>query len=91
MPTGKVSTLDGEGIVKQFDKIDDKVSGLIQVCRTLEISNQELRQKVQLLEEELRQQSEAEARHQEEKGLIRDKIDGLLARLEELSEPESPS
>ena len=78
--------MEGGDILQQFDKIDEKVSGLIQVCRTLENSNQELRRKVQQLEEELHLKSEAEARHQEEKGLIRDKVDGLLARLEELSE-----
>ena len=78
--------MDGAGLLQQFDKIEGKVSRLIQVCRTLESSNRELRQKIQQLEEELHQKSEAEAKHQEEKGLIRDKIDGLLARLEELSE-----
>jgi protein-arginine kinase activator protein McsA len=59
---------------------------LIAVCKSLEVTNLELSNKIKSLEEELQGKIEAEEKIAEEKALIRSKIDNLLVRLEELTE-----
>ena len=46
----------------------------------------EFKTKIERLEEELRGKVEAENNYQEERALIRSKVDSLLARLEGLTE-----
>jgi cell division protein ZapB len=78
--------LDNELILQQFDKIEEKVEGLVEVCKTLESTNLELRDKIERLEEELKDKVETENRYVEEKSLIRSKIDMLLVRLDNITE-----
>jgi FtsZ-binding cell division protein ZapB len=80
--------LDNEFILKQFDEIEKKVENLINVCRSLETTNLELKNKVERLEEELQGKVEAENNYAQERALIRSKIDGLLGRLEDMTEAE---
>jgi cell division protein FtsB len=78
--------LDNEHILRQFEELEQKIEKLVDVCKSLEATNSELSDKVKLLEEELRGQIEAQENYTQEKARIRSKIDGLLARLEEVTE-----
>ena len=78
--------MDNETILKQFEDIEQKVEILIDTCKSLETANLQLGNKIKKLEEELQAKVEAESSYQHEKALIRSKIDGLLARLEDVAE-----
>jgi uncharacterized coiled-coil DUF342 family protein len=78
--------LDNELILKQFEEIEKKVENLINVCKSLKTTNLELRNKVERLEEELQGKVETENNYAQERALIRSKIDGLLGRLEDMTE-----
>ncbi|MBW1694782.1 MAG: cell division protein ZapB [Deltaproteobacteria bacterium] len=80
--------MDHEKVLKQFDEIEQKVGKLIDVCKSLEATNLEFKTKIERLEEELQGKVEAENNYQEERALIRSKVDSLLARLEDLTETE---
>jgi len=73
--------LDNELILRLFEKIEKKVESLIEVNKSLEATNLELRNKIKRLEEELQGKVEAENNYVEEKALIRSRIDSLLVRL----------
>ena len=78
--------MDNEFILKQFDEIEKKVENLVNVYKSFETTNLELRNKVERLEEELQGKVEAENNYAQERALIRSKIDGLLGRLEDMTE-----
>ncbi len=78
--------MDNEQIIKQFDEIEQKVERVIDVYKSCEAKNLELTNKIVSLEEELQNKVETEKRYQEERTLIRSKIDNLLARLGDLAE-----
>ncbi len=80
--------MEHEKVLRQFDEIEQKVGKLIDVCKSLEATNLEFRTKIKRLEEELQGKVEAENNYQEERALIRSKVDSLLARLEDLTETE---
>lgn len=81
--------MDNELIIQQFEQIEHKVERLIEVCKSLETANLGLKNRIDGLEKELQTKIEAENRYAQEKDLIRSKIDGLLARLEDVSQPEA--
>ena len=72
--------------MKQFGEIEQKVESLIENCNAQVAANSELKNKLIRLEEEIQGKVEAEKDYAEEKALIRSKIDGLLARLDNISE-----
>jgi predicted RNase H-like nuclease (RuvC/YqgF family) len=78
--------LDDEPILRQFEEIEQKVESLIEICKAQEATNSELKNKIERLEEEIQGKVEAERIYAEEKALIRSKIDGLLARFDEITE-----
>jgi protein-arginine kinase activator protein McsA len=78
--------LDNHAILSQFEEIEKKVGKLIDVCKSLETANSELSKNIKRLEEELQHKVEAENNYQEERALIRSKIDGLLGRIEQITE-----
>ena len=78
--------MDNELILKQFEEIEKKVESLINVCKSFKTTNLELRNKVERLEEELQGKDEAENNYAQERALIRSKIDGLLGRLEDMTD-----
>ena len=78
--------MSGEPILRQFEEIEQKVERLIEICKAHEATNLELENKLKRLEEEIQGKVEAERIYAEEKALIRSKIDGLLARFDEISE-----
>jgi FtsZ-binding cell division protein ZapB len=84
MPSIEGCIVDNEYILEQFGKIESKVEQLIGTYRSYELKNSELTNKIESLEEELQSRAEAEKRYAEEKALIRSKIDGLMAKLDEI-------
>jgi len=80
--------LNNEKILRQFDEIEQKVEKLIDVCKSLEATNLEFNNKVEKLEQELQDKLETENNYQEERALIRSKIDSLLVRLEDITEAQ---
>ena len=80
--------MNNEKILRQFDEIEQKVEKLINVCKSLEVTNLELNNKVEKLEQELQGKLETENNYQEERALIRSKIDSLLVRLEDITEAQ---
>lgn len=80
--------MDNEIILRQFEEIEKKVEKLIDVYKSLEATNLELRNKIKRLEEELQGKVDAESKYTQEKNLIRSKIDSLLVRLEDITEIE---
>ena len=77
--------MNDELVFRQFEEIERKVESLIKICKAHEATNSELKSKIKSLEEEIQGKVEAERSYAEEKILIRSKIDGLLARLDEIS------
>ncbi len=80
--------MDNEIILRQFEEIEKKVEKLIDVYKSLEATNLELRNKIKRLEEELQGKVDAETNYTQEKALIRSKIDSLLVRIEDIAEVE---
>ena len=78
--------MDNDFVLKQFGEIEQKVERLIENCNAQVAANSELKNKIIRLEEEIQGKVEAEKNYAEEKALIRSKIDGLLARLDDISE-----
>ena len=77
--------MNDEFISRQFAEIEQKVERLIEICRAHEATNLELENKIKRLEEAIQGKVEAESSYAEEKALVRSKIDGLLARLDQIS------
>ena len=78
--------MDNEIFLGQFREIEEKVEKLIETCKSLEVTNLKLSNKIKSLEEELQGKIEAENKFADEKALIRSKIDNLLVRLDELAD-----
>ena len=78
--------MDSDLIIQQFEQIEQRVEKLIGACRDFEAENNELRNRVLGLEEELQKKQDLENRYQEEKNLVRTKIDGLLTKLDTIAE-----
>ena len=78
--------MDNDFVLKQFGEIEQKVERLIENCNAQAAANSELKNKLIRLEEEIQGKVEAENNYAEEKALIRSKIDGLLARLDDISD-----
>ena len=72
-------------ILSQYSLVTSS-SNLIENCKAQAAANSELKNKLTSLEEEIQGKVEAEKNYAEEKALIRSKIDGLLARLDDISE-----
>ena len=80
--------MEDEIILKQFDEIEKKVERLIGVNKSLKKNNIVLKGKIEQLEQELQVKVEAENHQTEVKVLIRSKIDGLMARLDGITEAQ---
>jgi predicted nuclease with TOPRIM domain len=78
--------LDNATLIEQFDEIEKKIEGLMGVLKTLEGANSKLKDQNKQLEEELQKKAKADDGYEKERDLIRSKIDGLLAKLENISE-----
>lgn len=75
--------MNEESIFQEFDKLESKLNGLIEQCETLKAQNAQLEAEAAALEEELRLKTENEEKLMEERSMVRSRIDGLLARVNE--------
>ena len=80
--------MDDQSLIDQFQSIESRLDALIQICRDKDNQNKELSRRIEKLEEELRTKVEAEQRYEEERALIRSKVDQLLVRLDEIANTE---
>ena len=78
--------MDSELILKKFDEIEAKVERLVEVIKSLEATNLELKNQNDSLNEGLQNKINAEKSYNEERDLIRSKIDNLLVKLEGIEE-----
>ncbi len=78
--------MENEVILRQFEEVERKVERLIQVNKSLQNVISDLKLRISQVEMELREKTEAETIYNEERTLIRSKIDSLLGRLEEIVE-----
>ncbi|MBA4366281.1 MAG: hypothetical protein C0403_01405 [Desulfobacterium sp.] len=78
-----------EEISRQFDVIEEKVEKLIKSCQTLETENKEYKIRIEDLEQEVRDRSEAEKLYLDQKDMIRGKIDSLLEKLSKFKDSET--
>ncbi len=78
--------MDNNLILRQFEEIEEKVVRLIDVCKSHESTNAELRKTIERLEQELQTRVEAEKSYSEERDLVRSRVDGLLVRLNNIIE-----
>lgn len=78
--------MDNDLILRQFEEIEEKVVRLIDVCKSHEATNAELRKRIERLEQELQTRVEAEESYLEERDLVRSKVDALLVRLNNIIE-----
>ena len=78
--------MDSEFILRQFQEIEEKVGKVIDLCKSQESINLELNNRIKILEEEIQEKVEAVNNYVAEKGLIRSKIDSVLAKLEKIEE-----
>ena len=76
--------MESQFILKQFEEIEKKVERLIEIRKSHEETNLELKNKIKGLEEELQGKIEAENKYAQEKALIRSKIDSLLVKLDDI-------
>lgn len=80
--------MDQDTVIQQFDQLEKKIEHLIETCKRLEAANVALEDKRQELAAQLEQKIAVERQHDELKGLVRSKIDGLMVRLDEFTEEE---
>ena len=80
--------MDDQSLIDQFQSIESRLDALIQICRDKDNQNKELSRRIEKLEEELRTMVEAEQKYEEERALIRSKVDQLLVRLDEIANTE---
>ena len=75
---------------KQFEDIEVKVEQLAQRCREKDATTKQLSDRIEKLEEELQRKREAEQRYSEERAMIRQRVDQLLVRLQNIVGGEKP-
>ncbi len=72
----------GDGtILRQFDDIDRKVEHLIKLCTSLKDENTMLKNRVTVLEQEIHNKTEIENLYDDQKKIVKERIDGLLEKL----------
>ncbi len=78
--------MDNDLIFGQFDDIEEKVDFLIELCKSLESTNSDLRKKVEELEQQIENSNLENERQVDTNAMIRTKIDSLLTKLNNYSE-----
>lgn len=78
--------MDNDVIFSQLDDIEEKVDFLIELCRSLENTNSDLQAKIEELELKIKGNDEEKERHLDQSVIVRSKVDGLLAKLNNYSE-----
>ncbi|MEW5736552.1 MAG: cell division protein ZapB [Thermodesulfobacteriota bacterium] len=77
--------MDEESILRDFERLEERLNGLVSTCEALSAENSQLSARVRELTEKLSAFEQTENRMREERSAVRQKIEGLLARLGEQS------
>lgn len=75
--------MDEGSILRDFERLEERLNGLAAACEALSAENRQLSARVQELTEKLAATEQTESRMREERSAVRQKIEGLLARLGE--------
>lgn len=67
-----------------FGKLEDRISSLLKGCEELESKNNTLKEEIKLKEQKVRELKQRLERFEKEKGLVREKVEGLITRLDGL-------
>lgn len=78
--------LDIDAILQQFELIEQKVEHVVQAREQLQKENSDLNNRIDQLENLIREKIEAEKKHADLTDLVRTKIDGLIGKLEGTTE-----
>jgi len=78
--------LENEEIIEHFEEIEQKVDGLINVCKSLDKKNSELNAKINNMEIELQNKIEVEKKYINERNIILLKVNRILAKLYEIED-----
>lgn len=65
----------------QFDAIEQRVDKLFEKIESLETDNAKLKDKITELEQDVQEKSEAVKRYEQERELMRSKVDALLEKI----------
>lgn len=76
-----------EGILRQFEEIEERVGALMEARDSLLAANSKLHQTVEELEKKLQDKTEQEDVFLEQRDLVRNKIEALLGKLNRIDEP----
>ncbi|MDY6906068.1 MAG: cell division protein ZapB [Thermodesulfobacteriota bacterium] len=72
----------GADVLAQFGEIEQRVGKLLEKIESLETANAKLNDSIAALEKDVKEKTEAEKRFEEERALMRSKIDALLAKID---------
>ncbi len=75
-----------EIILSQFDNIEEKVEFLIEQYSSLKDENSDLKERIIELEEVAHNKEEAEKLNNEQRELVKGKVDSLLVKLKNFTE-----
>ncbi len=78
--------MENEEIIEQFEEIEKKVDGLIDVCKSLDKKNSDLSSKLHRMETELKKKTETEKKFMNERKAILLKVNRILAKLYEIED-----
>ena len=78
--------LDIEAILQQFELIEKKVEHVVQARKQIQKENEDLNNRIGLIENQIREKTEAEKKNGEMTALVRAKIDSLIGRLDGITE-----
>lgn len=73
--------MDRNTILQQFDRMETAVESLVARVASIQVENRELIARIKVLEKNMVKREDEAKLFQKEKDLIREKIDGLLAKL----------
>ncbi len=78
--------MENEEIIEHFEEIEQKVDGLISVCKSLDKKNSELNAKINNMEIELQNKIEVEKKYINERNIILLKVNRILTKLYEIGD-----
>lgn len=67
-----------------FEKLEQKINTLLRLCESMEAEKKTLKERLKEKESEIEELKHSLARFEEEKGLVKGKVEGLLTRLDGL-------
>lgn len=73
-------------ILSQFDDIEKKVEFLIELCASLKDENSKLKNKIDELDETIQDHSDLEKLNDEEREIVKERVDSLLVKLKDFTE-----